>query len=194
MEKELRELLGLDDKADAKSIMSTVRERLEAGVASAEALATAAKSLNLKEDATGDEVITSLNAKLVEEPASGDGDNAEVAELRKEVTSLNKKLTDVVSTNAKASAEAVIDKAISDLKIVPTLRDHFITRHIKNPSEVEGELKLMASLHAGGLGHKTSIETEEGSLDAVDTEVCSLMGLDPEAFAKQAKETRKVVS
>ena len=193
MEKELRELLDLDDKADAKSIMSTVRERLEAGAASAEALATAAKSLNLKEDATGDEVITSLNAKLVEEPAAS-GDETEVAELRKEITSLNKKLTEVVSTNAKATAESVIDKAVSDLKIVPALRDHYVTRHMKDPAEVENELKLMPSLHAGGLGGRDVIETDEGSLNKSDAEVCSLMGLDQEAFAKQAKETGKVFS
>lgn len=193
MEKELRELLGLDDKADEKSIMSALREQLKAGAANTEALATIAKSLNLKDGAAGDEVITSLNAKLIEEPAAS-GDETEVAELRKEITSLNKKLTDVVSTNAKATAESVIDKAVSDLKIVPSLRDHYITRHMKNPEEVESELKLMPSLHSGGLGGRPMVETKEGDLDATDAEVCSLMGLDQEAFAKQAKETGKVFS
>jgi len=203
MEAELIKLLGLDEKADKKSIMSTLRDKLNGGAASIKTVTAAAKALGLEDGADGEAVITSLNSRLAEnQPAGDEGDkdqtiaalNDQVKSLNNTVSDLSKQLTGEVQTNAKARAERVIGKALDDLKIVPTLKDHYISRHMKNPKEVEDELKLMPSLHQGGIKDAPNIDTEEGQIAGADAEVCSLMGLDPEAFAKQAKVTGKEFS
>lgn len=191
MEKLLRELLGLEDDADQTAIMTALNLRIEQGDAGINTLKTIAEDvLKLGDDETdGHKIIAALNSKLTE--TSGGDDQNEISELRDQVKTLNAKLVDVTSTHAKARAEAVIDQAIMNTKLVPALRDHYISRHIKNPTEVEDELKLMPSINAHGLSHKNTLETKEGELSGADAEVCSMMGLDQEAYAKQAKETEK---
>lgn len=192
MEEELRALLKLDDKTDKPALMAALKEELEAGTAAVAHLNAIGKALDLKDDAGGDKIVSSLNARLTEKPkAKGGEGEGEVEELREQVKQLNTKLTEAVTTSAKERATTAIDKAIEDGRLVPALRDHMISRHMKNPAEVEDELKLMPSLNSGGLGKRPQIEIEDGKLDEVDSEVCSLMGLDPEAFAKTATETRK---
>ena len=195
MEEEIRKLLGLDDKTEQPALMATLKERLERGTAAITHLGTIGTALDLKKSASYDDLIASLNTRLAAKPeADGkkDGDD-EAASLREEVKSLNAKLTSVVTDAAKARAVTAIDAAVQAGKVVPALRDHFISRHMKDPTEVEGELKLMPSLHAGGLGRHKPVETDDGLLDETDAEVAALMGLDPKEFAKTAKQTRREV-
>lgn len=184
----VRKELGLDENADEDTVISSLHQRLETAGASSTTLTAIAKALDVDDKASSGDLITSLNSRLAET------NEDEVVTLRNEVKSLNTQLNEVVSNHAKERAETVIDAAITDCKIVPAMRDHMVTRHIKDPEGVELEIKHMVSLNSGGLGHRPTIETDEGKLNAADSEVCSMMGLDPEAFAKQSKKLGLEVS
>jgi len=86
-------------------------------------------------------------------------------------------LSDRLATGtARDKAEAAIGAAIETGKLVPALRDHFIARHMKNPTEVETELKVMPSLNAGGLSGRT-LPDNGGTLTAEDDKVMAMMGV-----------------
>lgn len=178
MEEELRKALGLPEAADQAAILAAVTKVANASTG----LVTIAKAAGAAETATADEIVAALQAR-------GSGDDA--AELRSQVKELNTRLTAAVTEAATTRAQTAIDKAIEDGRIVPALRDRFIARHIKEPAEVEAEIKLMPSIHAGGLGKRRVIEAGDKELTDSDAVVCEQMGLDPKAFAKAAAEIQK---
>lgn len=179
MEKELREALGLPETADQAAILAAVTAAHTASTA----MATIAIAAGAKNGATAAEIVTAINTRK-----SGDDD---AATLREEIKQLNTRLTTAVTDAATTKAVTVVDKAIDDGKLVPALRDRFIARHMKDPADVEAEIKLMPSLNAGGLGKRRVIETAEGELQGDDAAVCELMGIDPKAFATTAKAIAK---
>ncbi|HEV2501614.1 MAG TPA: phage protease [Mesorhizobium sp.] len=185
MDEELRKALGLPETADQAAILAALTTKLNASTAAADLMSRVAEAAGLKKEATGEEVVTALQAR------AASGDDAEKAELREQVKQLNSRVTTLVTTHAKDRAETVIDKAIEDGKLVPALRDHYIARHIKDPADVEVEIKLMPSLNSGGLGKRPAVETGDGTLAADEAVVCEMMGLDPKAFAQTAKEIAK---
>lgn len=139
------------------------------------------------EQATADALVTSLQAKVT---AAADG--AQVEDLEAQVKSLNTKLTDVVTASAKKAAELAIDSAIDAGKLVPALRDHMIARHMKNPDEVETELKAAPSLRTGSLhGFRPSGDGDGSGLTHEDEQVCAMMGLDPKIYAETAKKLER---
>ncbi len=184
MDEELRKALGLPENADQAAILAAVTSAHSASTA----MATIAKAAGLAETAGTTEIVTALQARA----AAGD-DDAEKAELREQVKQLNTRLTTEVTTNAKARAVAVVEKAIEDGKLVPALRDRTIARHMRDPADVEAEIKLMPSLHSGGLGNRRAIEGDADGLSDTDATVCEMMGLDPKEFAKTAAAIQKEV-
>jgi len=182
MDEDMRKALGLPETATQAEILAAVTRSLNA----ASALATIATAAGLAEGATSEEIVTALQSR-----GGGDG---EVAELRGQVRELNARLTTAVTEAATVRATTFVDRAIEEGKLVPALRDRYIARHIKEPADVEAEVKLMPSLHAGGLGHRRQIEIEDGdNLAGADAEVVEMMGLDPKAYAAQAKAMSKEV-
>ncbi len=187
MEEELRSALGLPENADQAAILAAVTASLSASTAAVATMARVAKAAGLAESATADQVVTALQSR-------GSAADTEVAELRDQVKQLNTQLTTVVTEAAKKAAVSVVDKAIEEGKVVPALRDRFIARHMREPEEVEAEIKLMPSLHAGGLGKRRVLPVEgDASLSDGDAEVCQLMGLDPKAFAKTSAAMKEVL-
>ena len=146
-------------------------------------MAKLAEAAGVDKDAKPDALVTALQAKF---KAGTEGDAGEVDELRGQVKSLNTQLTQLTVSTAKKTAEAAIDGAIKGGKLVPALRDHMIARHMKDPVEVETELKAMPSLHSGSLRERRVTE-EDGALSGDDETVAAMMGLDPKAFAETAK-------
>ncbi|WP_054310506.1 phage protease [Mesorhizobium sp. 1M-11] len=184
MDEELRKALGLPETADQAAILAAVTSAHSASTA----MATIAKAAGLAENAGADDIVTAI-----QERAGDDDEDAEKAELREQVKELNTRLTTEVTTNAKKRAEAFVEKAIEDGKLVPALRERFIARHMKDPADVEAEIKLMPSLHSGGLGKRRSIEGDADGLSDTDATVCEMMGLDPKEFAKTAAAIQKEV-
>lgn len=187
MEKDLREALGLSEDADKEKILAAVKAAHAASTSHAALMAKLAGVAGTKEDATADELVTALQAKV----STGSGDDAEADELREQVKALNAQITQMATTSAKKDAEATIDAAIHAGKLVPALRDHMISRHMKNPSEVETELNAMPSIHGRSLKGFKPTEDDEGGLSPEDQDVVAQMGLDPKAYAETAKKLER---
>ncbi|MDR6102787.1 phage I-like protein [Agrobacterium larrymoorei] len=175
----LRKALGLPETADEAAILAAVKAAHSASTAHAALLPRVAAVAGVEVTAGADALVSALQAKA--KPANAT--ETENADLRNQITSLNSRIETLVNTTGKERAESVIDQAIKDTKIVPALRDHMIARHIKNPAEVETEIKLMPSLNAGGLGDRKIPEGETATTEELS--VASMMGVDPEAFKKQ---------
>lgn len=181
MDEELRKALGLPETASQADILAAVTRSLNAATALAE-IVTAA---GLNDGATSDEVVTALQSR-------GAADTPEVAELRGQVKELNTRLTAAVTETARTRAETVVNQAIADGRLVPALRDRFIARHMKEPADVEAEIKLMPQLNAGGLGNRRQIDVPDGNaLTGSDATVVEMMGLDPKAYAETSAKLQK---
>lgn len=181
MDEELRKALGLPETAKQADILAAVTRSLNAATALAE-IVTAA---GLNDGATSNEVVTALQSR-------GAADATEVAELRGQVRELNTRLTAAVTETARTRAETVVNQAIADGRLVPALRDRFIARHMKEPADVEAEIKLMPQLNAGGLGNRRQIDVPDGNvLTGSDATVVEMMGLDPKAYAETSAKLQK---
>ncbi|TNV17857.1 hypothetical protein FIC94_06090 [Ochrobactrum teleogrylli] len=182
MEEELRKALGLPEDADAAAILAAVTEKTLHSATLAKVVETAGVQIG----ATGEQIITLLQSRQ-------SGDDAEKVELRKTVTELQSKVTTLTNGAAKDKAEAVIGRAIEEGKVVPALRDHFISRHMKNAQEVEDEIKLLPSLHSTTLRGYTPKEGGDPALTPEDRQLCELMGLDQAEFAKTKKSQKEML-
>ncbi|WP_026379370.1 phage protease [Afifella pfennigii] len=190
MEKELREALGLPEDADKDAILKAATAAHAASTSHTALMARLSEISGAAKDASENDLVIALQAR-VSSSASGE-DESEVKELREQVKSLNTQLTQVTAATARKDAEAAIDGAIEAGKLVPALRDHMIARHMKEPGEVETELKAMPALNARSLrDYKPSGEGDGSTLSPDDEAVCSLMGLDPKAFAETSKKLER---
>ena len=185
MDEDLRKALGLPETADEAAILAALEAAIAASTGAVATMSRIATAAGLQAGATADEVVTALQAR------AGAGDDAENAQPRDQVKELNTRLTTEVNARANERAVTAIDKAIEDGKLVPALRDRFITRHMKDPADVEAEIKLMPSLNSGGLGNRRMVEEGGASLSDADDTVCNLMGLDPVKYAEAAKQLQK---
>lgn len=181
MEEELRKALGLPEDADAAAILAAVTEKTLHSATLAKVVETAGVNI----DASGDQIVTSLQSRQ-------SGDDAEKVELRKTVTDLQSKVTTLTNGAARDKAEAVVNRAVEDGKVVPALREHFISRHMKNAQEVEDEIKLLPSLHSATLRNYKPQESGDPALSPEDQQICELMGIDPAEFAKTKKSHKEL--
>lgn len=178
----LRKALGLPETADETAILAAITASHTASTSQAALMNRVAEAIGVEATAEGEALVTALQAKL--KPVGTV--EAENAELKATVSSLNSRLETFITTNAQERAVSTVDAAIAAGKIVPALRDHMISRHSKNPAEVDAEIKLMPSINAGGLGNRQPPANGE-TATAEELNVASMMGVDPEAFKKQHK-------
>lgn len=203
----LRKALGLTDDAAEDAVLTTVTSHAAIAAAQGKPVARIAEAAGLKAEASVDDVVTHLQARLpvgvkveavkVGLKAAGldfDAATAEQitahfktpgsgdAELRQTVISLQSRLDTVTAERAKEIATAFVDKAITDGKPIKALRDHYITRHQKDAAAVETEINALVSIHSGSVRPPKS--SEPGALDADEQAVVALMGLDPKKFAE----------
>lgn len=184
MNKQLREALGLAADADDNAVLDGVRTALNTSTTVAAGLSKIALAAGLAATADADAIVTAINARK--------GDATTIEALESQVTALNTRLTEVTTATAQKEAERVVDAAITAGKIVPALRDRYIARHVKEPAEVEAEIKLLPSLNSGGLAGRRDLDNPDNEgLSDTDLAVCQQMGLDPKAFAAQAKAISK---
>ncbi len=182
MEEELRKALGLPENADAAAILAAVAEKTLHSATLAKVVETAGVNI----DASGEQIVTSLQSRQ-------SSDDDEKVALRATVTELNTKVTTLTNDAARSKAEAVINRAVEDGKVVPALREHFISRHMKNAQEVEDEIKLLPSLHSSTLRGYVPKDGGDPALTPEDQKICELMGLDPAEFAKNKKSQKETL-
>lgn len=184
MEKQMREALGLPETATSEEVLKAAKEKVAQLKTATEQMSRIAQAAGLKAGASETEIVTALNAR------GQSGDDKEKAELRAEITSLNTRLTEVVTNAARTNAEATIQRAMDEGKIVPALRDTFIARHIKDPAAVDAEIKLMPSINAGGLRRRTD-DPSAPLLTDEEAEIAELMGIDPKKMAETSAQLKK---
>ena len=181
----LRQALGLPEtatEAEALAAVASAHAANQAHVALMTQVRDAAGVTAAADDTALVQAIQSRGKATVTE--------AENAELKTLVTSLQGQVKTLATTAATDKATAAVEQALQDGKIVPALRDHMIARHMRNPQEVEDELKLMPSLHAGGLGKRNPAEGGGAVASDEDALIAAQMGLDPKAFAEHSKKLR----
>lgn len=182
MLEQLRKALGLPETADEAAVLAAVTAAHTAQTAGAALMSRIAEAAGVATDTAPDVLVTAIQSR-----GKATAAEAENAALKTQLTSLQTQLTSLATTTAKDKAEAAIDGAIQGGKIVPALRDHMIARHMRNPAEVENEIKLMPSLNAGGLGNRKQPGAEDAALTAEDDQLIAMMGIDPKVYADTAK-------
>lgn len=181
MLEQLRKALGLPETATEAEVLSAISTMHAEHQAQTALMGKIRVATGLAADVTGDALVTALQSRGKVTAAE-----AENAELKTMVTSLQSQLTTLVSTHARDKAVSVVEEAVKVGKIVPALKDHMIARHMKDPAEVEKEIALLPSINAGGLGgHR---EPEAGTvLSAEDKQIAAMMGFDEKTFADRSK-------
>lgn len=166
---ELRKALGLPATADEGAVVSAV----QASVAQVTAHAAKLSELNGQ--------VTSLQAA-----------STDAGTLRGEVTRLTTELHTIKQDSARQTATLYVEKAMADGKpINPTLKDHYITRHMADPEAVEKEIGAMVSLNDGGVHtpRPPELHADDGAgLSEMEKAICARMGLDPKKFAAEKKK------
>ena len=180
---QLRQALGLPETADEAAVLSTARN----GVTTA-----ATHAADIAAIATAAGVTATDRAGLVTALQAQHKDVVLVGTLSTEVTSLQSQLNTLTNERAREKATAFLDAQVAAGKAInATLREHYITRHMANPADVETELGAMVSLNAGGLGDRAvldvALQAEDG-LNASERMVCQKMGFDPKKFAEAKKD------
>ena len=182
MLEELRKALGLPETADEAAVLAAVTSAHSANAEHVALMARVAEAAGVPADAGGDALVTAIQAK-----AAAGGDDADRAQLVNQVKALQSQLTTLATTTAKDKAVTTIEAAIEAGKLVPALREHMIARHMKNPADVESELALMPSLHAGGLGKRPAPKSGEPARTEEDDKILAMMGVDAAAYDATAK-------
>lgn len=180
---QLRKALGLSETATEAEVLAAVSSAHNANQAHLALMTQIREAVGVPATVEGSSLVTAIQSRGKASPTE-----AENAELRTVVTSLQSQLTTLATTTARDKAETAIDAAIKEGKIVPALRDHMIARHMKAPDEVETELKHAVSLNAGGVPPRRQMQDGGvAMMTSADEQVLAQMGLDPDAFQKQAK-------
>jgi phage I-like protein len=112
-----------------------------------------------------------------------------VKALQAEITTMATELKSISEKTTRASAEAFVDGAIRAGRVgVKPLRDHYITRHMAEPSTVEKELNGLPTL-TGQMVQAAPPKTKEGeiSLNAEQISVANALGIDLKEYAKTLK-------
>jgi phage I-like protein len=186
MLEQFRKLFGLPDTADEATVLAAVTSMHSANQAHVALMARIAETAGVAANSAGDAIVTALQS-AINKPAPT-GDAAKITELEGQVTALHNQLSSYVKVTSEDRAKAVIEQAIIAGKIVPALRDHYVARHVRDAAEVEKEISLLPSLHAGGLGGRQPPKTVEGAeLSAEDVSIMALMGVDEKAFTETHK-------
>jgi phage I-like protein len=178
----LRKMFGLPETADEATVMAAVTAAHSAQTASAALMSRIAEAVGVKADTAPDALVTAIQSR-----GKVTATEAENAELKGQVTSLQSQFTALANSTAKDKAETAVDDAIKAGKVIPAMREHMIGRHMRNPAEVEQEIKLLPSLNAGGLGGRKQPGNDDAGLTSEDNQVMAMMGIDPKAYADTAK-------
>ncbi|MTW19099.1 hypothetical protein GJ689_23145 [Rhodoplanes serenus] len=176
----LREALGLAADADEAAILAAATAARTALSTHAADLGRIAQAAGLTAAAAGEATPDRLVVHLQALGAAAKG----TTELAKTVIELQTQIQTMQSTHARDAAERAIDAAIAAGKPIKPLRDHYISRHMKDPAGVAAELAALPSIHDGGTGGRRDPAPGADGLDGSQRETCALMGIDPKSYAQ----------
>tara|TARA_R110002020_G_scaffold10801_22_gene41102 strand:+ start:24649 stop:25761 length:1113 start_codon:yes stop_codon:yes gene_type:complete len=136
--------LGLPASTSEDTLLAAVTTLHADHAAQLTTLQAVAKAAGLDEGADGarlTETVTMLMA------AAEQDKDAVITTLQAELGATTTRLNTLETEGKRSRAEAFVDGAILARKVgVKPLRDHYVTRHMANPAEVEKELNSLPSL------------------------------------------------
>lgn len=184
-------LVGLKADASEEDITVTLTKLKPAEVTALQSqLGQVGVALGCSEDAQASDILAAAKGAGAPKGEGADTDkDAQIVALQSTVSALQGTVTtlsETVTASQKAAqknvSEAVVDKAISEMRIgVQANRDNYIAMHQSNAEQTEAILSGLPKLDAT----QTSIlppESKDGTvaLNAVETTVAGLLGLTPE--------------
>lgn len=185
--KQLRQLLGLDDKADEKAIASAITTlKTQAGVS----LTAIAKAAGLKEGASATEIETAVaSAVAAGKAGAGEIDPSKYVP-RAEFDQVATALATLQKDGAEEKATAAADKAIEEGKITPAQRDWAVAYARKDPEGFKAYADKAPVIVKPGARPAQKTVDANAALTEDELAVCRVTGIDPEKF----KATRKAIA
>lgn len=185
----LAALFGLDATTATEDALVTRVTALHQAAPQATALqsqlAEIGTALGVPSDAQPDAILAAARAR------SGTTD-ATVA-LQAELATVTGQLNELREQSARARAETFVDGEIKRGRVgVKPLRDHYIAMHMQDPARVEKELGALPILGAGGtIAPPAPAPTGAVALNAEQTQVVRMLGIDPKAYAARLQAERE---
>lgn len=179
MLEELRKAFGLPETADEATVLAAVTASHTAQAAHSALIGRIAEAAGVAKETAPDALVIAIQSRGTSSVVE-----KENADLKETVLSLQSKFTTLANDTAKDRATTIVTAALEAGKVIPALKDHYIARHMKNPTEVEHEISLMPSLNSGGLNREPGAGKETTGMTDDDKKVMAMMGVDPEAYAK----------
>lgn len=187
---QLRKRLGLDADASEEAIMTSV-ESLQSSVTDLQGQMSQVVAAAKQEDGVK---IVDLCAAITE--FAGRPEKAEqgidkdqlVTELQSSLKSATDRISELEGSGKRAKAETFVDTAIREGRVgVKGQRDRFIDLHMKDPANAEAMINDLPKLNSTG----TSLlppkpkDGEAVELNAAQSQVAKLMGIDPKKMAER---------
>lgn len=145
------------------------------------------KALGLPEDASLTQAINAAQALATPSPTRF-VPRADYDQVLTRATNAESRLADLERAGAQAAAEALVDRGISEGKIAPASREHYLKLALNARADVEA---LIASAPAilkpgedGNLKREDPAKPGAGALSETQKAICAAMGLSEEAFIK----------
>lgn len=186
--------LGLADGASEDAVIAALDKQAGTITALQSQIGAVAKAAGVAEDAAPEVVLNAVTTLTTK-----GGDAAAIVSLQTELAGVTTELNALKSAGAKSRAEAFVDGAIAAGRVgVKPLRDHYVSRHMVNPADVEKEITGMPILN----GQTVVPAGQQPGKDANGKRVLTpeqettvkLMSLDRDAYIAQldAAESRQV--
>lgn len=184
LREELAKMLGLDDDATDEQVLSALKTKMadkgsETSLQSQ--LDPIAKAAGLDAGASAEAIALAVQTAT-----------AATAESTDELTALQARIEELETTGKRRASEEFIDAAIREGRIgVKAQRDEFISLHMADAGAAEKIISGLPTI-AGRTGTDStppkSSAAGKAGLTAEQAHVCSLMGMNPDDYAKSLAE------
>lgn len=146
-----------------------------------------AKALGLSETATVAEAVTAINALAAPSPTKY-VPRADYDQVLARATNAEQQLATFETERAQAEAAALVDRGISEGKIAPASRDHYLKIAVASRADVEALIaSTPAFLKPGGdegLAQADPAKGKAGALSSEEKAICAQLGITEETFLK----------
>ncbi|MEX2450918.1 MAG: phage protease [Rhodospirillales bacterium] len=203
--KALAAIVGLDEKADEKTILAKVEEIAKASAATKEAkesgdqlVKALCTALKLPEDSKPDVIVKTITDLATAKAAAGDkADPGKEADGKDKpgqyapiemVTELAKQLTDLQANVDKDKVAEAVDKAMAAGKITPAMKDWAVGFARKDMAAFETFVEKQPVIVKAAANVPGTQPNKAGAqLDEEELATCRLTGVDPKKF-KEARD------
>lgn len=183
----LADMLGLPETATEEDVKSALKAKMKGGqeVAAQSQLSEIGVALGLSADSTPDAILVAAQSAQ----AGGDSEETIVA-LQAELASVTTSLNSLTEDGKRDKAIAFVDGAIRAGHVgVKPQRDRYVSMHMSDPAgtaELIGALPILGKTSTSIL--PPAAKDGEVSLNAEQSSVAAMLGIDPKDYAATLKE------